>query len=78
VRRRVRRRAPPDLRRCSVWEPAGAARRNDLGGDEPGSFGSPLFSLRYYEDGAALIDPFAEVAAYHENYKKEMIEKRKS
>jgi type IV secretory pathway TraG/TraD family ATPase VirD4 len=42
----------------------------------PAAFGSPLFSLRYYEDGAALIDPFAEVAAYHENYKKEMIAKR--
>jgi len=42
----------------------------------PASFGSPLFSIRYYEDGAALIDPFAEVAAYHENYKQEMIAKR--
>jgi hypothetical protein len=42
----------------------------------PAAFGSPLFSLRYYEDGAALIDPFAEVAVYHENYKVETIAKR--
>ncbi|MBZ5608794.1 MAG: type IV secretory system conjugative DNA transfer family protein [Acidobacteriia bacterium] len=42
----------------------------------PASFGSPLFSIRYYEDGAALIDPFAEVAAYHENYKQQMIAER--
>ena len=42
----------------------------------PASFGSPLFSLRYYEDGAALLDPFAEVAAYHENYKTQIIAQR--
>jgi len=42
----------------------------------PAAFGSPLFSIRYYEDGADLLDPFAEVAAYHENYKKETIAQR--
>jgi hypothetical protein len=42
----------------------------------PAALGSPLFSIRYYEDGAALIDPFAEVAAYHENYRKSVIQER--
>jgi hypothetical protein len=42
----------------------------------PASLGSSLFSLRYYEDGAALIDPFAEVAAYHENFRNTMMAKR--
>lgn len=42
----------------------------------PAALGSPLFSIRYYEDGAALIDPFAEIAAYHEVFKNNMIAKR--
>jgi Type IV secretory system Conjugative DNA transfer len=42
----------------------------------PAALGSPLFSLRYYEDGAALIDPFAEIAAYHDNYIKSRVEER--
>jgi type IV secretory pathway TraG/TraD family ATPase VirD4 len=42
----------------------------------PVSPGAALFSLRYYEDGAALLDPFAEVAAYHENFRKIMEAKR--
>ena len=42
----------------------------------PAAFGSPLFSIRYYEDGASLIDPFAEIAAYHEVFKNNMIAKR--
>ena len=42
----------------------------------PAALGSPLFSLRYYEDGAALLDPFAEIAAYHDNYIKSCVEER--
>src|SRR6202035_1866275 len=42
----------------------------------PAALGSPLFSIRYYEDGAALLDPFAEIAAYHENFKAQTIAKR--
>src|ERR1700680_1536538 len=44
----------------------------------PAALGSPLFSIRYYEDGAALIDPFAEVAAYHEVFKNNQIAKREN
>jgi hypothetical protein len=44
----------------------------------PASLGASLFSLRYYEDGAALIDPFAEVAAYHENFRNSMVVKREA
>jgi type IV secretory pathway TraG/TraD family ATPase VirD4 len=42
----------------------------------PAALGSPLFSIRYYEDGAALIDPFAEIAAYHENYLNSLVQER--
>jgi type IV secretory pathway TraG/TraD family ATPase VirD4 len=44
----------------------------------PASLAASLFSLRYYEDGAALIDPFAEVAAYHENFRNNMVAKREA
>ena len=44
------------------------------GGDVPDG---PLFSLMYYEDGAGLIDPFAEVRAFCEQVRAELKAKQR-
>jgi type IV secretory pathway TraG/TraD family ATPase VirD4 len=43
-----------------------------------GHAAGPLFSLRYYDGGAEVLDPWADVAAYAENFRKTLTDQKKN